>query len=197
MSCAAERAGVWRAVFLAELKRCGNVTEAATRAGVTRQAAYKVRGEDKAFAADWDDAVEQAVDDLEQEAWRRARHGCKKYVTNKAGVIFVYENQRTGEIVGDLDMLRDWIAFQTGQDKSGVDIHIADWKLVPLQQKEYSDTLMCRLLSAHRPGKYRENLHLSSDPNAKPEPFQLVLTAPPPGAVLLPFGNKGEGATKE
>lgn len=41
---------------------------------------YEHRRNHEDFARAWDDAVELAIDDLEREAWRRARKGVKKPV---------------------------------------------------------------------------------------------------------------------
>jgi hypothetical protein len=65
-------------VFLEVLAKTGIVGEAAKAAGFNRRTAYRYRLEDPEFASDWDDAVEQAVDMLEKEAWRRASQGVLK-----------------------------------------------------------------------------------------------------------------------
>ena len=62
----------WRDVFIERLKATGNVTLAATGAGVTRQNAYQTRNRNKTFRRRWDDALDQAVDLLDGEARRRA-----------------------------------------------------------------------------------------------------------------------------
>lgn len=61
-----------RAAFLAHFAEHGNVTAAAKAAGMSRNAAYCWRNDDPDFAADWDDAEQQAVDKLEQVARERA-----------------------------------------------------------------------------------------------------------------------------
>src|SRR5260221_6580371 len=63
------------ALFLAELAQAGNVTAAAKIAGFSRKAAYDYRTKDAAFAEEWDDALQQAADIMEQEARRRAADG--------------------------------------------------------------------------------------------------------------------------
>ena len=62
----------WRDAFVERLKATGNVTLAATGAGVSRQQAYRTRNRNKAFRRQWDEAMEQAMDLLEGEARRRA-----------------------------------------------------------------------------------------------------------------------------
>lgn len=99
--------------FCETLRDTGNVTASAEAAGISRAHAYKMRGENEEFAAAWDEALEQAIDSLEQEARRRAMEGWDEEV---------YQN---GGLVGT--------------------------------KRRYSDTLMCALLNAHRPDKFRYN----------------------------------------
>ena len=61
-----------RAKFLERLRQSPNVSEAARVAGFSRLTAYRMRNSDPEFAANWDDALEEAVDRLEQVAWTRA-----------------------------------------------------------------------------------------------------------------------------
>ncbi len=65
----------WQRAFLAALENTGSVTAAAEAAGVHRTAAYKQRSGDKAFSQQWDDAIDQAADTLEDEARKRAFGG--------------------------------------------------------------------------------------------------------------------------
>lgn len=79
-------AGGWKAVFLAELSKTGNVSAAARKAKVNRDSTYAARDyEEKQdptaraaameFARAWDNAMEVAIDALEAEARRRAVDG--------------------------------------------------------------------------------------------------------------------------
>ena len=65
----------WRFSFLQTLRETGNVSAAARHVGKSRAAVYRARKQDDAFAADWDDALEEAADWLELEALRRAVGG--------------------------------------------------------------------------------------------------------------------------
>jgi hypothetical protein len=65
----------WQKAFLAVLAEGGNVTLAARAAGIERSTAYDRRNSNEAFAALWDDAMDQAGDLLEAEARRRAYEG--------------------------------------------------------------------------------------------------------------------------
>ena len=60
-------AAAWRGVFIERLKATGNVTLAASGAGVARQHAYRTRNRSTAFRRSWEEALEQAVDLLEGE----------------------------------------------------------------------------------------------------------------------------------
>jgi hypothetical protein len=77
----------WKARFLDALSKLGNVRAAAEIAGVDRSTAYRARSaRGKAaerFCAAWDEALEEAYDRLEQEAWRRAIVGTQRPVFHK------------------------------------------------------------------------------------------------------------------
>ena len=85
-----------RRMFLAALAACGNVTRAAQAACCTREGAYHLRTQDADFAAAWDDALEQAADVLEQEAFRRAHDGVEEPLTCARGLIY---DETTGQPV--------------------------------------------------------------------------------------------------
>ena len=61
--------------FLAQLRETGNVSAAARVAGTCRSRCYEWRRRDRVFAAAWADALEEAADRLEMEAFRRAVRG--------------------------------------------------------------------------------------------------------------------------
>jgi hypothetical protein len=67
----------WRPTFLTTLAKMGNVSRACKAAHISRQTAYASRV-DTAFSAAWDDGLEEAADQLEAEAWRRAKDGVLK-----------------------------------------------------------------------------------------------------------------------
>lgn len=54
------------------MRQTGNVRLACKTAGISRAAAYKARTNSEAFAADWDEAHDDAVDTLEAIARQRA-----------------------------------------------------------------------------------------------------------------------------
>lgn len=66
--------------FLDTLRESANVSEAAKSIGVSRQAVYELRQKDTEFRSDWDDALAEALDNLEGEIYRRAHKGVTKEV---------------------------------------------------------------------------------------------------------------------
>lgn len=64
-----------RAEFLSRLADGESVTAGARLVGVSRQALYFLRDHDADFSADWQDAIEQGTDILEDEAVKRAKSG--------------------------------------------------------------------------------------------------------------------------
>lgn len=58
--------------FLDRLRDSGNVRAACQAADVPRRTVYNWRAKWVTFADEWDDALEDACDVLELEAWRRA-----------------------------------------------------------------------------------------------------------------------------
>lgn len=57
------------------LRESGAVSYACQAASVSRDTAYRHRQQDEGFALEWADALEDAVDELEAEARRRAKNG--------------------------------------------------------------------------------------------------------------------------
>jgi hypothetical protein len=71
-------AGEWIPAFLATLATTANVYLACRQAGITRKTAYKWKEENEEFAAQWKDAMEDALDILEWDGRRRARASSDK-----------------------------------------------------------------------------------------------------------------------
>lgn len=69
-----------REKFLELVRDTANITKAASAIGVSRSAVYKFKDRDQEFSDLWDDAYESAVDELEQEARRRAITGVSEPV---------------------------------------------------------------------------------------------------------------------
>jgi hypothetical protein len=79
-----------RARFLEALENGATVTMACRFARFPRRTAYDQRAADKAFAAQWDDAIEVGTEALEDEARRRAVEGTLKPV--------YYQGVQIGEV---------------------------------------------------------------------------------------------------
>ncbi len=68
-----KKAGGWQKPFLDVLCNSANVRAACEAAGISRSAAYAAKTKGVTFSKAWDDAIQDAADVLEAEAWRRAR----------------------------------------------------------------------------------------------------------------------------
>jgi hypothetical protein len=68
----------WAPAFLQRLSECANIRAACIAVGTSRTAVYHRRNTDEKFAQAMALALEDAVDDLELEARRRAYEGCEK-----------------------------------------------------------------------------------------------------------------------
>lgn len=84
-----------RGLFIDILRDTANVSAAARAANVNRRTAYNWREESAEFAADWDEALEEATDALEAEARRRALEGVPKpvfYQGSECGTVQEYSD---------------------------------------------------------------------------------------------------------
>ena len=73
--------------FLAAYAQCGNVTQAAKVAGISRETHYEWLDKDPGYAAAFKQADEQATDALELEARRRALEGWDEPVYQKGQLV--------------------------------------------------------------------------------------------------------------
>lgn len=71
----AKRVVRWQDRFLESLREHPNVTVACRAARISRQQAYRARGDDPQFAADWQEALDKSVDELEARAFQIAMEG--------------------------------------------------------------------------------------------------------------------------
>lgn len=89
----------WIDPFLLALRTTGNVSHSARAAGIVTPQAYKLRREDADFAAAWDNALEDATDELENEARRRALQGVNEPVVYQGQLTPLYEYGDDGKMV--------------------------------------------------------------------------------------------------
>lgn len=64
--------GDWRPAFLATLRKTANVRASCLAAGIERKTAYLSREKSAEFHEQWDDALAEAIDILEEAARKRA-----------------------------------------------------------------------------------------------------------------------------
>jgi hypothetical protein len=76
-----------KATFLAAYARCGNLTEAAAEAGITRHAHNAWLRDDDLYRRGFAAACQEASDALEAEARRRALHGVEEDVYHQGRVV--------------------------------------------------------------------------------------------------------------
>lgn len=119
---------VWQPLFLESLRRKANVSRAAADAEIDRKTAYRARESSDVFADEWDDALEEGLDYLEEEARRRAYEGTLKpvfYQGEEVGYVREYSDTlmifllkgRRPEVYGD--RLKQEV---TGRDGGPVEI---------------------------------------------------------------------------
>lgn len=63
----------WQEKFLTELAKTGNVTGSCRIAGISKTIAYQYRNDTPAFAEQWKQAIDIAIDALEAAAFKRAK----------------------------------------------------------------------------------------------------------------------------
>lgn len=76
-----------RAAFLTALRAGASVSAACKSADISRPTAYKLYHTDQHFAREWDYAIEQGTDTLEDVALRRATVGVQRNIYHKGQVV--------------------------------------------------------------------------------------------------------------
>ena len=97
-----------REKFLEALSITANVREAAEAAGISRRTAYDHRDADEEFRKEWDEVINDAVDRLEREAWRRAAEGWEEPV--------YYQGQPVGTVTKYSDRMLE-LLLKANRDK--------------------------------------------------------------------------------
>lgn len=89
----------WTVPFLEALRAGGNVAAACRLVGIPSSNVYTLRNRNADFANDWDNALEDATDQLEAEARRRALQGVDEPVVYQGQLTPVWERDSAGEIL--------------------------------------------------------------------------------------------------
>jgi hypothetical protein len=63
----------WRTPFFAALREWPDVTKACSKAGIGKTHVYRVYRTESEFAREWDAAVREGIEAVEDEAWRRTK----------------------------------------------------------------------------------------------------------------------------
>lgn len=87
--------GARRAAFLKHLAKNANVSKSAKLARISTSSLYNHRARTPSFAAAWEEAMSEALDDLEQTVIERAKHGVEKPVFfggNQIGTVRNYSD---------------------------------------------------------------------------------------------------------
>src|SRR5438477_5014758 len=82
------QAGARKRAFLDAFRLSGNVSAAARAAKVDRSTPYGWKDDDARFATAWEDAEQESIDRLEEEARRRAEAGTDEYVVSGGKLIY-------------------------------------------------------------------------------------------------------------
>ncbi len=126
----------WVAPFLANLKRTGNVSKSAALSSISSTTAYALKRGDADFAAAWDQALEDHIDDCEQELTRRA-FGYEEPVVYQGQLTPVWERDEHGKPVQDAE-------------GNPVQARNEDGSLKWLTVTKFSDTLLLAKVKAYR-----------------------------------------------
>ncbi len=142
--------GNWKRIFLDVLSTTGIVLSACRAASIGRTTAYAARGKDARFAASWDEALDEAADRLEQEAWRRAYKGVKKPVFGSLG--YRKGSGQIGSIREYSDTLMIFLLKGARPQKfrdvaHGLNINITPEQLLQMSDDDL-DTLIAKLTPA-------------------------------------------------
>ena len=87
----------WQPLFLTHLALSANVSASIAASGVAAHIIYDCRKKDEAFAIQWIEAMDVAIDSLENEARRRAIEGVREVV--------YYRGEQIGEVTKYSDTL--------------------------------------------------------------------------------------------
>lgn len=141
--------------FLEKLAETANITHSAKEAGIARSAAYRLRSQSVSFRAAWDEAMNQALDDLEAMLLDRAVHGVEKpvfYGGKACGTVRHYSDAlaifflraRRPEVYGRLTATAEQPEPEDDQQRARAEVHarlnrMADQLLAEEAEMEMTD----------------------------------------------------------
>ena len=132
----------WVKPFLDELTASGNVSGSARAVGVNSTTVYALRAKDADFAAAWEQALEDATDELEQEARRRAVRGVQEPVVYQGQLTPVWKRDASGQPVLEV--------YDEAGNTRPVQETDPDGRPVWLTVTKHSDALLALLLKGRR-----------------------------------------------
>jgi hypothetical protein len=148
-------------VFLCAFEVTGNITLAASAAGITRGMHYRRLKKDPVYKAAFDVSQEIAIGVLEDEATRRAVEGIEELVLFQGRVCYAPVIDDEGLIV---------------LNEEGKPIISRR----PLKKRTYSDSMLQFLLRGARPEKYRERFeHTGKDGGPINAHLEVFFVTPP------------------
>lgn len=155
----------WVGPFLEQLSQSCNVSASARAVGITSSSAYKLRKEDGDFAAAWDQALEDASDDLEAEARRRAMRGVQEPVVYQGQLTPVWARDAGGEVIledyetpGPIDSFGNYTSVTHQRPVQARD---ADGQPMWLTITKHSDALLALLLKGRRKRIFADRTELT------------------------------------
>ncbi len=132
---AAQRLAAKKVAFLAAYSVLANIKSACFAAKISRPTFYKWEKADEDFKEAAVNARDDALDEMEAEAHRRAVHGLERRKLHKGKQVMVPELDSRGQPVLDDENKEVMIAYI---------------------EREYSDSLLNTMLRAERPDKYAD-----------------------------------------
>lgn len=150
----------WVSPFIEQLTASGNVSASARTAGINSTTVYNLRKTDGDFAAAWDQALEDASDDLEAEARRRAIRGVQEPVVYQGQLTPVWARHPDGSPVLE--------AYELTDDEGNARTHQRpvqaldpDGQPLWLTVTKYSDPLLALLLKGRRKKVFADRTELT------------------------------------
>lgn len=141
-----------RYAFLAAFAQCGNIRQACEVADYSKSTVHALIVTDAEFKKLFDEAKDDAIERLEQEARRRAEQGVQRLKFTKSGELICIPDP-SGRMVTKTKRVKI--------GKKWVDQEVTVPLMVPYVEHVYSDTLAIFLLKSLRPEVYNDYLKVA------------------------------------